>query len=102
MILFHRTDQAEAILHDGFRDAEGTYALIGFTLRGVFLSDVPLDYNQGAKGQQLIEVILPDSIDISDYELVEEGKPYREWCVPAEFINENASLRIVPFDEKFS
>jgi hypothetical protein len=55
---------------------------------------------QGAKGRQLLEVTMPDSIDLSYYELVEEDKPYREWCIPAEIINRNATLRLVPFDEE--
>ena len=25
--------------------------------------------------------------DLADFELVEDAKPYREWCVPAELVN---------------
>jgi hypothetical protein len=68
------------------------------TLRGVFLSDKPLDYNEGAKGEQLLEVTLPeDCCDWDYYEIVEEGKGFREWCVPADIINRNAKLRLVTF-----
>lgn len=100
ILLYHRTNQAEAILRDGFRDAEGSYMLVGFTLRGVFFSNKPLDCNDGAKGRQLLEITISDSIDLSYYELIEEDKPYREWCIPAELINRNATLRLVPFDEE--
>ncbi|HVD81694.1 MAG TPA: hypothetical protein VNB87_14295 [Propionibacteriaceae bacterium] len=26
-------------------------------------------------------------LDLDEYEIVEEGKPYRVWCVPAEVLN---------------
>ena len=45
-----------------------------FTLRGVFLSDKPLDGNEGAGGNYLLEVTLPDNCcDFSYYELVEKA-----------------------------
>jgi hypothetical protein len=95
MKFFHRTNAAEAILRDGFRDAEGSYMLIGLMLRGVFLSDIPLDVNEGAKGTQLLEVTLPIAeSEISDYELI-EGKPYREWCLPAKLINRSGTVRLI-------
>ena len=68
-------------------------------LSGVFLSDVPLDINEGATGEDLIEVTLPEKVDLSGYELVEDGKPYREWCVPAELLNARALLRLLTEDE---
>jgi hypothetical protein len=98
MRLFHRTGSAAAILSGGFRDGEGSYMLAGLTLRGVFLSDVPVDRNEGAKGGDLIEVLLPDGTDLADYEIAEEGKPYREWCVPAAFLNRAATVMTVPDD----
>jgi hypothetical protein len=63
---------------------------------GVFLSDKPLDDNEGAGGDHVLEVTLPDDCcDLSYYELVEEGKPYREWCIPAEIINLPAAIQLV-------
>jgi hypothetical protein len=83
------------ILREGFRDEEGSYGMEDFTLRGVFLSDKPLDGNEGAGGNHLLEVILPDDCcDFSYYELVEEGKPYREWCIPAEIINRHGTVQL--------
>jgi len=32
-------------------------------------------------------VTITDDLDLDEWELVEEGKPYREWCVPAELLN---------------
>ncbi len=90
--LFHRTSTAEGILREGFRDNEGSYGLVGVTLRGVFLSDRPLDLNEGVAGEDLLEVTLDENL-LGDYELVEEGKPYREWCVPADLLNRHASIR---------
>lgn len=65
-VLYHRTPAASEILARGFRDAEGTY-MLGIVLRGVWLSDVPLDSNEGAKGSELLEVLLPDGLDLSDW-----------------------------------
>ncbi|MEZ0095913.1 hypothetical protein [Streptacidiphilus sp. EB129] len=99
-VYFHTTDATEAILRDGFRDAEGTYKLVGFTLRGVFIADVPMDTNEGAKGEQLLEIVFPDDVNLENFELVEEGKPYREWCVPAELLNEHGARRLLAGSER--
>jgi hypothetical protein len=32
-------------------------------------------------------VTIPDDVDFDAYELIEEGKEYREWCVPAELLS---------------
>jgi hypothetical protein len=101
MNYYHRTNAAEAIIRDGFRDAEGSYMHVGITLRGVWISDVPLDGNEGAKGDQLFEIKFSPDFDISEYELIEEEKPYREWCVPAEVVNRNGSVRLVSKDEEW-
>jgi len=54
------------------------------TYRGVWLSNVPLDINEGADGDTLLCVTLAcDSERISDFECVEASKPYREWLIPA-------------------
>ena len=96
MKLYHRTHNADAILRDGVHDKEGSYGMEDFTLRGVFVSDKPLGIQEGAGGNKLLEVTLPDDCcDLSYYELVEEGKPYREWCIPAEIINRHGTLRFV-------
>jgi hypothetical protein len=65
-------------------------------LTGVFLADRPLDCNEGAAGDVLMSVTLdvPDA-DLADYELIEEGKPYREWVVPAALLNTKGKVQIV-------
>jgi hypothetical protein len=96
MLLFHRTSSADAarIIREGFGDASGAY----MTTRrhvGVWLSDRPLDENEGAIGDTLLEVDLSLTEDaIAEYEWTEEGKPYREWLMPAELINGNARVAI--------
>ena len=43
MITFHTTDAEEVILAEGFRDGEDSYGLATTTLRGVWLSNEPVD-----------------------------------------------------------
>jgi hypothetical protein len=98
--LYHATSAAQAILADGFRDWSGSYGLAdavegtALILTGVFISDRPLSANDGAPvnwgdapGDGVFEVTIPDDVDFAEYELIEEGKGYREWCVPAELLN---------------
>jgi len=53
---------------------------------GVWLSDVPLDENEGAHGDTLLLVKIPKGV-IAEYEWIEEGKPYREFLAPASLVN---------------
>ncbi|PBB34349.1 hypothetical protein [Mesorhizobium sp. WSM3882] len=89
-------ERALSILRDGFRDGEGYY-MTDMRLRGVFLSDRPLDQNEGVISDAdtilAVEFGVPAILD--EYEVVEEGKPYREWCVPSDFIRQFARTRIV-------
>ena len=95
MILFHVTtaDAARLIIRDGFRDAAGHYGT-DVKLEGVWLSDRPLDVNEDVKGETVLAVALSVPLSsLEDYELIEEGKSYREWCVPARIINKIGRLR---------
>lgn len=87
MKVYHRTDHADAILGGGFRDAQGSYGLEGLVLRGAWISDVPLDANEGAHRARLLGAEIPEH-RLLDYEIVEEGKRYREFCVPSEILNQ--------------
>jgi hypothetical protein len=102
MILFHRTTPtaAASILPNGFIDRTGTY-MTGQEFAGVWLSDVPLDYGQGAKGTTLLRIhtALTEG-DLSEFEWVEDGKPYREWLVPADLINTTSKVEEVNFEEE--
>lgn len=89
MILYHRTNRraAEQILKHSFRDSADTY-LTDRTWSGVWLSNVPLDENEGAKGPVLLKIHLSLRRQLlREYEWVEEGKGYREFLVPAEVLN---------------
>jgi hypothetical protein len=93
---FHRTVAAEAILADGFQDATYRY-MTDREWTGVWLSDLPLDDNDGAHGDVLLALDLPAEVaaTLSDYEWVEDGKPYREWLVPAAILNEFGTVTVV-------
>ena len=99
MICYHTTDAAVEICRHGFRDATGSYGLATSELTGVFLGDSPMDINEGATGEQVLQVEFSDDIDLDDFELVEEHKPYREWCVPAALINERATVTLLSQDD---
>jgi hypothetical protein len=88
--LYHRTteDAARQILADGFGDGEGCY-LTENLYSGVWLSGRPLDANEGACGNTLLRVELTKGEHkIAEFEWIEDGKPYREWLIPASLINE--------------
>jgi hypothetical protein len=98
MRVFHRTSAADAILASGWRDGHGTY-LTGAPLKGVWVADVSLDENEGASGDAVLVIELPDAV-FAEYEVVEEGKPYREALVPAVVLNEyRAMTRLITPDE---
>ena len=85
MRTFHRTAHRDAILRGGFRDATGCY-LTTREWTGVWLADMPLDANEGAQGEDLVAVELPDEV-FEKYEWVEEAKGYREALIPARIVN---------------
>ena len=58
MRLCHRTPPGDAILDEGFKDGHGYYGAFS-DIQGVWLSDVPLDANDGAKGDDLLAVRSP-------------------------------------------
>jgi hypothetical protein len=89
IILYHTTsgEKADAIKRDGFRDGVGSY-MTDTEHCGVWLSDRPLDANEGAGGDTTIAIDLPLSeADFDQYEWKEKGKGYREWLIPAAIIN---------------
>jgi hypothetical protein len=97
MKLYHRTTKrnSEAILREGFKDVTGYY-LTDCLHNGVWLSNVPLDCNEGAKCDDLLEVELDaKESDLSEYEWAEEGKSHREWLIPAVFVNGKGKVRLV-------
>jgi len=92
MVCYHRTRYAAEILNHGFRDGEGSYGLRDddgepFKLKGVFFSDQPLDEGQGAYGDVVLTMEIPE-VELAEYEIGEEGKGYREFCIPATVANQ--------------
>jgi hypothetical protein len=97
---FHRTTAAatEAILAHGFRDGRGRCLTDTFH-EGVWLSDVPLDSNEGVDGVMLLAVEVPANT-VEPYEWIEEGKPYREFLVPATLLNAQGKMTIADEHEE--
>ncbi len=85
---YHRTTQENAwsILKNGFRDCVGKF-LTDRIWKGVWVSNRPLDSNEGAEGDALLEIRIPES-EVTPFEWAEEEKPYREFLVPARVLNE--------------
>lgn len=46
----------------------------------------------------LVDLTLSEE-HIAQFEWIEQGKPYREWQIPANLINENASIRLATEEE---
>ena len=83
MKLYHSTtrENADAILAFGFRDATDYY-MTAHQWTGVWLSDRPLNENEGALTGALLSLDI-DEAELVPYEWVEDGKGYREFLVPA-------------------
>jgi hypothetical protein len=96
MTVYHRTDAARAILDEGFRDGCGSYGT-AHEYRGVWLSDTPLDVNEGVVGGEVVAVDISEDA-LADYEWVEDAKPYREWLVPADVVNRFPRRQFSPGD----
>jgi hypothetical protein len=84
--VFHRTSHADAIMRDGFRDGEGSYGT-SQTRHGVWVSDVPLDVNEGAVGDDVLAVEIPEALFVEHEWVQESSFGYREALIPAESLN---------------
>jgi hypothetical protein len=99
--LYHRTaeDIARQIIDHGFRDGEGYYGTPR-KHRGVWVSEEPLDWDEGACGNALIRIELAkEEPEIASFEWIEDGKPHREWLIPASLLNDFGELEIQEIDE---
>lgn len=93
MIFYHSTTEAaaQAILTEGFRDARGTYGFLPvddpeFELVGVWVSEQPVDVNEGAKGDVVLSIDLDATeSELADHEIEEMG--WCSWCLPAKLVN---------------
>lgn len=94
LTVFHCTTKAaaESILRVGFRDATGRY-LTNREWSGVWVSDRPLDNNEGASGDVCLQIDIAED-RLTAFEWIEEGKPFREWMVPAAVLNEAGAVKL--------
>jgi hypothetical protein len=89
VLFYQKTVDIEGVLRDRFRD--GVPSDCGerpdeLVLCSVWISDRPHTEAAGALGEVLLTIETPEE-DFRDFELVEEGEWFREWCVPAERLN---------------
>jgi hypothetical protein len=96
MTLYHATtlDDAQSIMANGFRDGQDGPA--NHTHAGVWLTMPPVDVTEGARGDAVLSVDLDVSPEeIGAYEIVKEGRRYREFLMPAETVNAHARISLV-------
>jgi hypothetical protein len=88
LTIYHVTsaERAAAIQRDGLIDAEDYYGLTR-PQRGVWVSDEPLGPNEGVLEQDTFAAEVDAQI-LEPYEVIEALKGYREWCVPADVLNQ--------------
>ena len=86
-------------LAEGFRDSHGHY-LTQHLHRGVWLSDCPLDVNEGADGDTYLILDIPEET-VNPYEWIEEGKGYREFLVPADVVNRFGPPKVLTDEEYY-
>ena len=107
--LYHRTTAlaAQVILDSGFRDNRDNFGFVNeagepFELKGVWLSDVPLDGNDFGRDRETLLAVTLDDHDLIDCEVLGEGnfQSYREWLVPAAVINARGKVRLVLGEEE--
>ena len=99
-VLYHVTtvDNAQIILRDGFRETAEFYSS-DTNSNGVWLSDRPLNGNQGVRGDITLAVSFNLSLrELGFYKLVGIRKLYKEWCVPASVIRRYAKVSLLPPD----
>jgi hypothetical protein len=86
MKLYHCTAVGDTILAEGFRDTVGHWGMRE-PQRGVWVSaDDALTANEGVKGDDVVVIEVPEAV-AKRYEIIEDGKPYREFLIPADILN---------------
>jgi hypothetical protein len=95
MRLYHVTDResAEMIIEQGFQDAEvihdDTEALVGVWLADRCLAgEDDVGPRLGPVADAALWLDVPDGA-VEPYERTDPEKPYREFCVPADVVNEH-------------
>jgi hypothetical protein len=79
--------EIERILANGFTDEALQMR------RGVYIANNPGPPDPAFPDDLLLEISLPEVIDLSSWELPESGAERREWIVPSVVLNQHAKLR---------
>jgi len=109
MLLFHRTlvSLARGIVKEGFGDEKWRFGEDGlgetFTAEGVWLTDRPVDLEDGPPGAAILEVQLDLSDEALDaFEVRGVLDDVRLFVVPAAVVNPHAQIRISGVDARSS
>ena len=97
MKLYHRTYAAEAILRDGFHDSKADFLTLEVN-PGVWVTDRPLDEQNGALGNVVLTVSGVPEAEIAQFEWVRSRHPppYRQFVIPADILNRFPIVGIHP------
>jgi hypothetical protein len=94
------TADASEILSAGFQDQGACYELDTAERVGMLWATPHGESaSENAGRDDVLEVILPDDLDLADFAIVADGQPVWEWCVPADVLNASASLRLLDVSE---
>jgi len=96
MKLYHRTNKSQSILKGGFKGTSRSYPTSegSIELTGNFFSDRPVDVNEGAKGNDLLMIEIPEDV-IAEFELVDEDGTYREFLIPENISNGYGNPKLI-------
>lgn len=97
VIFYHRTstENAHSIVKNGFKDSSGHF-LSNRTWTGVWLSCRPPETADSLHGHSVLVVHLEMSEhESARWEFTGEGRPYREWLIPAKILNRRATVGLV-------
>lgn len=95
LALYYSTTSIDAkrILSRGFEDLRSAF-MTDSELHGVRLFDRLREADDGRVRECHISVQFCDEAALQEFEVIEEGRPYRKWVVPASFIRDNASVAL--------
>jgi hypothetical protein len=97
MKFFHRTtaQNADSILKASFRDASKEMPDGLPPITGDWVSEIIWDDNQGARRDTVLKIeIKVSKSDLDFCEIKEKGKPCREWCFPAQLLNQGKITKL--------
>lgn len=97
-IFYHRAkpEIAQTILQEGFKNSSGDF-LTNKLWTGVWLSSVPAEKRNDEDDavNLMVKFEATERELLSRWEWTAEGRPYREWLIPAALLNKRASVEMV-------